>query len=79
MDKQELPDVLTVPQAAKHLQVTAQMVYNMIDAGQLQSFRLGRLIRIRRADLESLIENLLPPAAFSMEAPIQAPAKKKRG
>ena len=48
--------LLTVSQVAEQLQVTAQTIRNWIDAGVLGAVRLGRAYRVRRADLDSLLD-----------------------
>jgi excisionase family DNA binding protein len=50
------PQLLTVPQVAERLQVTAQTIRNWIDHGTLPAVRIGRAFRVRRSDLDALIE-----------------------
>lgn len=45
-------EVLTVPQTAEILQVHPQMVYDLITRGELHPLRVGRLIRLTRAELQ---------------------------
>ena len=86
MTIQELPDVLTVPQAAAYLQTTNQTVYKLIDQGELASFRLGRLLRIRKVDLETFLETRsmivyapTPPEPVKEPEAEQLPLFKTRG
>ena len=44
---------MTVNQAAEYLQVTPMSVYRWISTGQLRAGRAGRLIRIRKEDLDA--------------------------
>ena len=50
------PRLLTVPQVAAELQVTAQTIRNWIDHGTLPAVRIGRAFRVKRADLDALLE-----------------------
>lgn len=53
-----MPDspLLTVPQVAEEFQVTAQTIRNWIDQGVLPAARVGRAFRIRRADVDALLD-----------------------
>jgi excisionase family DNA binding protein len=48
--------LLTVPQVAAEFQVTAQTVRNWIDHGALPAVRIGRAFRVRRSDVDELLE-----------------------
>jgi excisionase family DNA binding protein len=50
------PPLLTVPQVAEEFQVTAQTIRNWIDQGVLPAVRIGRAFRIRRADVDGLLD-----------------------
>jgi excisionase family DNA binding protein len=50
------PPLLTVPQVADEFQVTAQTIRNWIDQGVLPAVRVGRAFRIRRADVDALLD-----------------------
>lgn len=50
------PPLLTVPQVAEEFQVTAQTIRNWIDQGVLPAVRVGRAFRIRRADVDALVD-----------------------
>jgi len=50
------PKLLTVPQVAAELQVTAQTIRNWIDHGTLPAVRIGRAFRVKRADVDALLE-----------------------
>ena len=43
-----------VEEAAAVLGVTLQELYRMIDSGRLRAYKIGRVIRIRRQDLEGV-------------------------
>jgi excisionase family DNA binding protein len=48
--------LLTVPQVAAEFQVTAQTIRNWIDHGTLPAVRIGRAFRVKRADVNALLE-----------------------
>jgi excisionase family DNA binding protein len=48
--------LLTVPQVASAFQVTAQTIRNWIDHGTLPAVRVGRAFRVRREDVDALLE-----------------------
>lgn len=48
--------LLTVPQVAAAFQVTAQTIRNWIDHGTLPAVRVGRAFRVRREDVDALLE-----------------------
>lgn len=50
----EQPELLTVKQAAARLNVSRDSVYDLCRDGTLRSERIGRVIRIRKRDLESM-------------------------
>ena len=47
--------ILTVPQVAEELQVTAQTIRNWIDSGALPAAKIGRAFRIRREHVDALL------------------------
>lgn len=51
-------EFLDVPQVAKYLNVSKSMVYKMVENRQIRAIRFGRLVRIRRCDLEQAIRDL---------------------
>ena len=48
--------LLTVPQVAVEFQVTAQTIRNWIDHGVLPAVRVGRAFRVKRGDVDALLE-----------------------
>ncbi|MGI8802935.1 MAG: helix-turn-helix domain-containing protein [Solirubrobacteraceae bacterium] len=50
------PPLLTVPQVAGEFQVTPQTIRNWIDHGTLPAVRVGRAFRVRRQDVDALLE-----------------------
>ena len=43
-------------QAAGELGIGQQSVYRLIDAGELAAYRMGRVIRIRRSDIDDFVQ-----------------------
>src|SRR5437588_8799182 len=66
---------LTVAEVAEMLKLNQQTVRNWIDQGSLPALRVGRRVRIRRSDLERVLEqgsttgaaDSAPPAGPSAE------------
>jgi excisionase family DNA binding protein len=48
---------LSSQDAAKRLGVTARTLYRFIDQGDLPAYRLGRVIRLKLADVDAFIES----------------------
>jgi excisionase family DNA binding protein len=48
---------LTVAEVAEILRLNPQTVRNWIDAGSLPAIHVGRRVRIKRADLDRILEN----------------------
>jgi excisionase family DNA binding protein len=49
-------ELLTVAEVASMLKLNQQTIRNWIDRGSLPAVYIGRRVRIRRADLEALLE-----------------------
>jgi excisionase family DNA binding protein len=47
---------LTVADVARILRLNQQTVRNWIDAGTLPALRVGRRVRVRRSDLDALVQ-----------------------
>jgi excisionase family DNA binding protein len=48
-------EYLTVNEIAEHLKLNPQTLRNWIDQGRLPAVRIGRRVRIRRADLDRIL------------------------
>lgn len=48
---------LGTTEAARYLGVVPRTLYRMIDEGRIPAFKLGRVIRLRVADLEAFLES----------------------
>jgi putative molybdopterin biosynthesis protein len=49
-------ELLTVEQVQELLQTGRTFTYNLVKSGELPSYRVGRLLRIRRRDVERWLE-----------------------
>ena len=49
-------DWLSTADAAKALGITPRTLYRFIDKGDLPAYRFGRVIRVKRVDVEAFIE-----------------------
>ena len=47
---------LSTAEAAKHLGITSRTLYRFIDEGQIPGYRFGRVIRLKRDDVDQFIE-----------------------
>lgn len=56
-----MDEILTVQEVADFLKVTTKTVYSLVRDDQLPSFRVGRSIRFRRADLEAYMKHQFAP------------------
>jgi excisionase family DNA binding protein len=56
-DTAEEIEWLSTPAAAERLGITARTLYRFIDEGQLPAFRFGRVIRLKKADVDAYIES----------------------
>jgi excisionase family DNA binding protein len=50
-------DWISTTHAVKTLGVTPSTLYRLINDGQLRAYRIGRVIRIKQADLDAYIES----------------------
>jgi excisionase family DNA binding protein len=71
----QAPQLLTVPQVAEQLQVTAQTIRNWIDSGALPAVRIGRAFRVRSEDVDALLERAsAESASLATRRDVWAPA-----
>lgn len=47
---------LGTPQVAEELGLTPRTVYGLVNRGELMAHRFGRVIRVRRSDLDDFLE-----------------------
>lgn len=47
---------LGTPEAARYLGISQRTLYRLIDSGELPAYKLGRVVRLQKADVEAFIE-----------------------
>ena len=50
-------ELLTIEQVQELLKVGRTFAYSLVKSGELPSYRVGRLLRIRRTDVEQWLEH----------------------
>lgn len=50
-------DWLSTADAAKSLGITPRTLYRFINQGDLPAYRFGRVIRVKRVDIEAFVES----------------------
>lgn len=53
--KEEIPEILTLPEVAKMLRVSHQTIYNMIRDGRLKGYKVGREWRFLKKDVDDYL------------------------
>lgn len=62
--KEEVPEVMTVEEAAAFLKVSEQTIYSLCKIGQIPSAKVGNQLRVLKQSLMDLLSNKpAPPAA----------------
>ncbi|TFD99400.1 helix-turn-helix domain-containing protein [Jeotgalibacillus salarius] len=51
-------EIMTVAQVAEYLQLSEMTTYKLVQTGKIPGFKIGRHWRVKRSDLETLIEQL---------------------
>ncbi len=52
-----------VPEAAEYLGVVVRTVYRLIDTGEIRAYKVGRVIRMKRDDVDAFL-NVAPDPAW---------------
>jgi excisionase family DNA binding protein len=55
MPEDEVIHWMSTAEAADRLGVTARTLYRLIDAGQIPAYKMGRVIRLQRAEVDEFI------------------------
>jgi excisionase family DNA binding protein len=66
-------EYLTVKEIAQHLKLNQQTLRNWIDQGQLPAVRIGRRVRVRRADLDRILAQGRPRRPSPNRRPSRRP------
>lgn len=57
-------------EAARHLGITPRTLYRFINDGRIAAYKIGRVIRLQRADLDAFIEaNRIAPGSLEHLTP----------
>ena len=56
-EKKQAPDLLKILEAAEILKMGKSTVYKLISTKELPSIRIGRMIRIRREDIDKFLSD----------------------
>ncbi len=51
-------DILTISQVAEYLQLSEMTTYKLVNDGTMPAFKIGRHWRVKKSDLNELIEKL---------------------
>ncbi|MGP4064033.1 helix-turn-helix domain-containing protein [Oceanobacillus sp. M65] len=54
----EANEIMTVSQVAEYLQLSEMTTYKLVQDGKIPAFKIGRHWRVKRDDLDELIERL---------------------
>jgi excisionase family DNA binding protein len=71
-------DVLTIAQAADYLQFHREKVYRLVREGKLPAARIGKDWRIKRADIEALLESAKVTSAQNKPRNPRRPSARKK-
>jgi excisionase family DNA binding protein len=52
------PDIMTISQVAKYLQISEITTYKLVNEGTIPGFKIGRHWRVKKDDLAVVIERL---------------------
>lgn len=52
----DLPDVMTVEEAARFLRLARSTAYDAVHRGEIPTFRVGRRIRVSKLALETMLK-----------------------
>jgi excisionase family DNA binding protein len=59
-------DWLSTPKASEYLGITSRTLYRFIDEGLVPAFKFGRVIRLKRSDVDAFIESsLIEPGSIA--------------
>jgi len=47
---------MSTQEAARHLGITTRTLYRFVDEGDLPAYRIGRVFRLKRSDVDAFIE-----------------------
>jgi excisionase family DNA binding protein len=62
-------DLLSIPEVCQKLGMGKSWVYQSLRSGEIPSLKLGKIIKVRREDLEEYLKNQYNPALSGEEQP----------
>lgn len=68
IDDKPAMDILNLDEIAEYLRVSNQTVYNMIRAGRIRAYKVGREWRFLRADIMAYLDSTSNESVLSMAA-----------
>lgn len=57
-ERRSVPEWLSVENTGRALGVGTQLVYRLINRGELVAYRIGRVYRVRRTDIDDYLESV---------------------
>ncbi len=60
-------DLLSIPEVCQELGMGKSWVYQRLRSGEIPSLKLGKIIKVRREDLEEYLKNQYNPASSGEE------------
>jgi len=52
-----LDEILTIPEVARYLKISKSKIYLLVTTKQIPYIRIGKNVRVRRADLERWLDS----------------------
>ena len=65
MYQTEVPELLTLPQAAEYMNASERFARRLVDERRVRVHKVGRFVRIARADLDDYLAANVRPARES--------------
>ena len=76
MSNKEQTQWLGTSAAAKRLGITTRTLYRFIDEGMIDAYRMGRVIRVKAADIDTfVVSSRIAPGSIAPLYPEVAPKK----
>ncbi|MDP9419427.1 MAG: helix-turn-helix domain-containing protein [Actinomycetota bacterium] len=78
MPRSHGPEWFGTPDAAAYLGVTLRTLYRLIDEGKIPAYKVGRVIRLRRAEVDAFVESQrIQPGELSHLRPGAEPLRSR--
>ncbi len=69
------------PEAAAYLGIMLNTLYKLIHSGELRAYKIGRVIRLRKADVDAYLEaHVIEPGSLGhlVDPPVRAVKRTKK-